>query len=105
MNENRKKKLVGPVIAIRTFRTDDGKLSLDKQQRHLKWMIEQGITEGNGVVMGAGGGGEGYFMDDGEWRTIVELTAAECKGRVPSIAGIFDLSAREGGRTSSRRSV
>jgi len=101
MNETRKKRLVGPVIAIRTFRTNDGKLNLEKQQQHLKWMIDQGINEGNGVVMGAGGGGEGYFMDDGEWRAIVELTAAECKGRVPSIAGIFELSAREAVRKAA----
>lgn len=43
MNEARKKKLVGPVIAIRTFRTDDGNLNLDKQQRRLRWMIDRGI--------------------------------------------------------------
>lgn len=101
MSEERQKRLVGPVIAIRTIRTDDGKLNLEKQQRHLKWMIDQGINEGNGVVMGAGGGGEGYFMDDGEWRAIVELTAAECKGRVPSIAGIFELSSREAVRKAT----
>jgi len=57
-------------------------------------MIDQGIREGNGVVMGAAGGGEGYFMDDDEWKAIVELTAEECRGRVPSVAGIFGLSAR-----------
>jgi len=98
VNEARKKKLVGPVIALRTFRTDDGKLNLEKQRRHLRWLIDQGITEGNGVVMGAGGGGEGYFMDDSEWRAVVELTAEECRGRVPCIAGIFELSARAAAR-------
>jgi 4-hydroxy-tetrahydrodipicolinate synthase len=98
MNNTRQKKLVGPVIALRTFRTEDGRLDLAKQRRHLRWLIDQGINEGNGVVMGAGGGGEGYFMDDDEWRAIVELTAEECKGRVPSIAGIFELSARAAAR-------
>ncbi|MDP6503021.1 MAG: dihydrodipicolinate synthase family protein [Planctomycetota bacterium] len=101
MSKTRQKRLVGPVNAIRTFRTEDGKLNLEKQRRHLRWMIDQGITEGNGVVMGAAGGGEGYFMDDGEWRAIVELTAEECKGRVPSVAGIFELSAREVARKTA----
>ena len=59
MRESRKRRLVGPVIALRTFRTDNGKLDLDKQRRHLQWMIGQGIVEGSGVVMGAAGGGEG----------------------------------------------
>ena len=95
MSESRKRRLVGPVIALRTFRTDNGKLDLDKQRRHLQWMIDQGIVEGNGVVMGAAGGGEGYFMSDDEWKAVVELTAETCQGRVPSVAGIFDLSARE----------
>ena len=98
MSKTRKERLVGPVIAVRTFRTDDGKLDLEKQRRHLRWMIDQGITEGNGVVMGAGGGGEGYFLDDAQWRAIMELTADECKGRVPSIAGIWELSASEAAR-------
>ncbi len=101
MSETRRKRLVGPVVAVRTFRTDDGKLDLPKQHRHMRWMIDQGINEGNGVVMGAGGGGEGYFMDDGEWRAIVELTAEECAGRVPCLAGIFELSAREAARKAA----
>ena len=101
MSRTRQQRLVGPVIALRTFRTDEGGLNLGKQRRHLRWLIDQGINEGNGVIMGAGGGGEGYFMDDGEWRAIVELTADECKGRVPSLAGIFELSAREAARKAA----
>jgi len=101
MSSTRQERLVGPVLALRTFRTEDGKLDLDKQQRHLRWVIDQGITEGNGVIMGAGGGGEGYFMDDGEWRAVVELTAGECHDRVPCLAGIFELSAREAARKAA----
>ena len=101
MSNTRKAKLVGPVIALRTFRTDDGKLDLEKQRRHLKWLLDRGINEGNGVIMGAGGGGEGYFMNDDEWKAVVELTAEECKGRTPSIAGIFDLSSTEAARKAA----
>ena len=101
MSKERQSRLAGPVIAIRTFRTEDGKLDLEKQRRHLRWMIDQGIDEGNGVVMGAGGGGEGYFMDDDEWRGVVEVTAEECQGRVPSLAGIFELSSRAAARKAA----
>jgi len=101
MTDTRRQRLVGPVIALRTFRTEDGRLDLDKQRRHLDWMIEQGINQGNGVVMGAAGGGEGYFMDDGEWRAVVELTAEVCRGRVPSVSGVFDLSAREAAKKAA----
>ena len=91
----RRSRLVGPVIVLRTFRTEGGKLNLEKQRKHLRWLLNQGINEGNGVVMGAGGGSEGYFMSDGEWKAMVRLVAEECKGRVPSMAGIFELSATE----------
>jgi len=93
MSTARKEKLVGPVICLRTFRTEDGKLNLDKQRRHLRWLLGQGINEGNGVIMFAGGGSEGYFLDDDEWKASVDFLAEECKGRVPSMAGIFELSA------------
>ena len=92
MGKERQATLVGPVMVLRTFRTDDGRLDLDKQRRHLRWLIDQGITTGNGVLMGAGGASEGAFMREHEWKAIVELTAEECKGRVASMAGIFSLS-------------
>ena len=95
MVTERQRRMVGAVVALRTFRTDDGKLNLEKQRKHLRWLIDQGIKEGNGVVMGAAGGGEGYFMNDEEWKAVVELTGEECKGRVPSVAGMFDLSSDE----------
>ncbi len=68
MSAARKSRLVGPVIAIRTYRTDDGKLDLAKQRRQLRWMINQRMNEGNGIIMGAGRGGDGYFMSyDDRW--------------------------------------
>ena len=48
MSRERKNKLVGVVGALRTFRTEDGELDLEKQRFHLNWVIEQGITTGSG---------------------------------------------------------
>lgn len=93
MATERRKKLVGPVICLRTFRTEDHKLDLDKQRRHLRWLLDQGIKEGNGVIMHAGGGSEGYFMNQDEWQASVDLLVEECQGRCPTLAGIFELSA------------
>lgn len=97
----RRSKLVGPVIVPRTFRTDEGQLDLEKQRRHLSWLLDQGINEGNGVIMLAGGGSEGYFLSDDEWKACVDLLAEECQGRVPSMAGIFELSAREAAKKAA----
>ena len=73
MSNERRKKLVGAVGALRTFRTDDGELDLDKQEFHLNWVIEQGLTEGNACIMLAAGGSEGYFMSDEEWEAYLFL--------------------------------
>ena len=87
--------LVGPVMALRTFTTEDGEIDLEKQRFHLNWVIENGITTGNGCIMVAAGGSEGYFMSDAEWEAHIDMGAEVAAGRVPIIAGLFELSARE----------
>jgi 4-hydroxy-tetrahydrodipicolinate synthase len=94
-NKERGEMLVGAIGALRTFTRDDGEIELEKQRFHLDWVIRQGITTGNGCIMVAAGGSEGYFMNDTEWKAQVSMAAETADGRVPIIAGIFDLSARE----------
>ncbi len=36
-----------------------------------------------------------------EWKATVDLTAEECKGRVPSVAGIFELSPSQAAKKAS----
>ena len=91
----REQMLVGAVGALRTFTNDDFTLNLPKQAFHLDWVIRQGITTGQGCIMVAAGGSEGYFMSEAEWRDQIELAADVADGRVPIIAGVFELSARE----------
>jgi 4-hydroxy-tetrahydrodipicolinate synthase len=94
-NVDRKDKLLGVIGALRTFTNEDYTPNLDKQAFHLNWVIENGITTGNGCIMVAAGGSEGYFMSDEEWEAQVKTAAEVADGRVPVIAGIFELSARE----------
>lgn len=42
----------------------------------------------------AGGMGEGYFLEDGEWRALADMAAEAANGRVPTGIGVFELSAR-----------
>jgi len=92
---DRAQQLVGIVGALRTFTNDDYSPNFAKQAFHLNWVIEQGITTGNACIMAAAGGSEGYFMSDREWEDEVKLAAEVADGRVPIIAGVFELSARE----------
>ena len=87
--------LVGPIGALRTFTKENGEIDLGKQRFHLNWVIEKGITTGNGCIMVAAGGSEGYFMSHAEWESHVSMAAEVAAGRVPIIAGIFELSARQ----------
>ena len=64
MTDSRRDKLVGAVVSLPTFTDDQHNLLLDRQRKHIRWLIGQGITEGTGVLMASGGYGEGYFLED-----------------------------------------
>ena len=64
--KKRQEKLVGPVVSLPTFVDDDHNLLLDRQAKHIRWLMDHGIgVDGNGVLLAAGGYGEGYFLEDG----------------------------------------
>ena len=94
MVSSRRDKLVGVVVSLPTFNDDDYNLLLKRQKRHIQWLVEHGLTEGNGVLMIAGGLGEGYFLDDDEWRAMVDCLAEASDGKAATCVGNFELSAR-----------
>jgi len=94
MDNSRKDKLVGIVVSMPTFCDQDHKLLLDRQRKHIRWLIAQGLREGSAVLMAAGGLGEGYFLSTEEFQSIVDVLAEEARGEVPTMVGIFELSAR-----------
>jgi len=98
MAASRKEKLVGPVISLPTFTDDDHNLLLDRQRKHIRWLIDSGIREGSGVLMIAGGYGESYFLEDYELEALVDVLADEAGDEVPTMVGIFELSARRAAR-------
>ncbi len=59
--KNRQDKLTGPVVSLPTFVDNDHNLETDKQRKHIRWLMENGIgVDGNGVLLIAVcGGGEG----------------------------------------------
>lgn len=40
MGNERQNRLVGPVIAVRTFKKEDYTPDNEKQRRHLKWVVD-----------------------------------------------------------------
>ncbi len=94
MGTSRKDKLQGVVLSLPTFNDDKFNLQLHRQRRHIKWLLDQGLKEGNAVFMIAGGLGEGYFLDDDEWRAMADVLVETVEGKVPTCIGVFELSAR-----------
>ena len=94
MAKKRQEKLVGPVVSLPTFCDDDHKLLLDRERKHIRWLMESGTFDDAGVLLIAGGYGEGYFLDDSELFALIDVLMDEAGGKVPTMVGIFDLSTR-----------
>ena len=43
MSKERQSKLVGPVVSLPTFTDEDHNLLLDKQRKHIRWLIDNGF--------------------------------------------------------------
>ena len=57
----------GALLSMPTFNDETFHLQLDRQRIHINWLIDNGIVEGQGVLIIAGGMGEGYFLEPSEW--------------------------------------
>lgn len=66
------------MISITPFGAD-GSFDEEALRLHLRRMAAAGI----GVYLGGGGSGEGYVLDPGETRRLLEIGAEELGGRVP----------------------
>jgi len=79
---------------VPTFNDKNFNLRLYRSKKHIRWLIDQGIAEGSGVLMIADGLGEGYFLDD-KWHGMAKTVAEAADGKVPTMIGLFELSAKQ----------
>ena len=92
MSDGRIDKIKGAVVASVTPATPDFDVDYARFREQIRLIIEGGIQNGSGMVMAAGGGGEGYFLDEEQWRKVVKIFAEEARDKVPTMVGVFDLS-------------
>lgn len=85
----------GVIVSTPTFCDDNYQLELERQREHFRRLIDAGVVEGKGVILAAGGIGEGYMLNDEEWSSLVDLVAEETKGKVPSQVGLYEISSRQ----------
>ena len=63
--------------------------------------MDHGIgVDGNGVLLAAGGYGEGYFSTTEELFALIDVLVDTAGDKAPTMVGVFDLNAR----TAARRS-
>ena len=98
MGRTRREKLFGSILSLPTFNDDKYNLLLDSQRKHVRWLIDQGIVEGKGVLLIAGGVGESYMLEDSEFADLAALVVDEAKGQTPTMVMVAELSARKAAR-------
>ncbi len=93
MSDNElKEKIRGAIVALATPTTPEFELDIPRFRENVRFSMD-GVKGGLGCLMAAGGGGEGYFLNTQQWKTLVEAFAEETNGQVPTMAGVFELNA------------
>lgn len=88
-----KEKIKGAIVALVTPATPDYEIDLPRFRENVRFSMD-GVKGDLGCLMAAGGGGEGYFLNIEQWKTLVKAFAEETKGEAPTMVAVFDLSTK-----------
>lgn len=90
------KRLTGCYVAIPTlFHDADLELNLRGMQRHVRFLLEGGFREGNGVLLVCGAAGDFTVLTTDERLRILEAVLEAAGGKVGVILGAQSTSQRE----------
>jgi len=92
--DRRRERLQGVVVSVLTPCNARYEIDYAKLKEHIRWIVNSGVREGTGVIMAAGGVGEGYFLSFEEHRRVMEALVEAADGKVPTMTGVFELSTR-----------
>ncbi len=86
--ERAKKRLEGCYITIPTmFRDPDLELDLPAIRRHVRFLMDRGITEKYGVLLAGGAAGDFSTMSFDERLRVAEAVVTEAAGKLPIAMG------------------
>jgi len=77
------------------FRDGDFELNLDGMRRHVRFLLDAGVREGNGVFLVGGGAGEFSTLSTDERLRLLDTVLAEAGGRVGVVLGVQSNDQRE----------
>ena len=88
-------RLRGCYLALPTLFNDDLSLNLAGMRRHVRFLIDHGLHEGNGVLLVNGANGEFPMLTLEERKQTAEAVMEEADGRIAVIVGAQTCSTAE----------
>ena len=90
-------RLRGCYVTVPTLFRDDDELSvdLDAMRKHVSFLVDGGITTGNGVLLACGAAGDFSTMTFDERVAVTAAVVEEAAGRVPVVMGGQTTSTQE----------
>lgn len=91
-----RRRLCGCHVTIPTlFRDGDMAVDLPAIHRHVRFLIDGGLTTGHGVLLAGGAAGDFSTLTFDERVQVAAAVVAEAQGRVPVVMGAQTTSTRE----------
>lgn len=87
--------LRGPVVAVATPFDQDFALDLEGLRANIEFMVAGGVTNGQGVLLVAGAGGEFPTLSRDERIAVMRTSVDAAAGRVPVMTSVQDTDWRE----------
>jgi len=90
-----KQTLRGPMIPVITNLKEDGSVDHAAIQENVRFVVERGITTGQGVLLAAGAGGDFPVLSLDERKSVVKTIVEAARGETPVLAGAQDTNIRK----------
>lgn len=90
-----KEMLKGVTAIMVTPYTDEGEVSEERLRNHINFLIEGGLTRGNGAIVTTGSMGECGAMSWEERKKVLEIAIRVADGQVPIVAGCNGTNIKE----------
>ena len=86
--------LRGPMVAVATPFTEDFELDLDALRTNIRFMIDGGVTTGQGSLLVGGAGGEHPVLNVEERKAVMSAAVEAANGEAPVLISIQHTDVR-----------
>ncbi|MCA9987533.1 MAG: dihydrodipicolinate synthase family protein [Anaerolineales bacterium] len=87
-----KNTLCGPMIPVITHLNADLSVNTDAIRQEVNYLVEHGLTTGNGVLLAVGAGGDFNMLSVEERKQAAQAIVDGAAGRVPVLVGAQDTN-------------